>query len=98
MKKEDVKFLKDLQHEMNTQDTCYQSDPRFWVVMQSVRDYHVLSGESDGYCIINKDDYEDICEGEFEEIAEWLNDFDFIDSATVESGIIEIKMGGEKKS
>ncbi len=28
-------FLKDLQHELNTQDTVGQADPRFWVVMCS---------------------------------------------------------------
>ena len=97
MKKEDIQFLKDLQHEMNTQDTCCQADPRFWVVMQTVRDYEVSSSESDGYCIINKNDCEDVCEGDFEEMAKWFNDFDFIDSATVESGIIEIKMGEEEE-
>lgn len=51
MKKEDIKFLKELQHEMLTQDTVGQADPRFWVVMQKVRkygidiDYHEYDGE-----------------------------------------------------
>ncbi len=32
---EDRKFLKDLQHEMNTQDTTGTADPRFWVIKGS---------------------------------------------------------------
>lgn len=33
MKKESVEFLKDLQHELNTQDNVGQAHPRFWVIM-----------------------------------------------------------------
>lgn len=32
--KEDIKFLKDLQHELNTQVTDGQADPRYWVIIQ----------------------------------------------------------------
>lgn len=35
MKSEDIQFLKDLQHELLTQDKVSQADPRFWVI----RDY-----------------------------------------------------------
>lgn len=31
---EDVAFLKDLQHALNTQDTMGNADPRFWVIIQ----------------------------------------------------------------
>lgn len=33
MKKEDIEFLKELQHELNTQDTDGQADPRYWGIM-----------------------------------------------------------------
>ncbi len=39
----DLDFLADLQHEMNTQDTLGQRDPRFWVVM----DYEYRSAAPD---------------------------------------------------
>lgn len=31
--KEELDFLSDLQHELNTQDHVGQADPRFWVIM-----------------------------------------------------------------
>ncbi|HDK7194868.1 TPA: hypothetical protein PTV74_003175 [Clostridium botulinum] len=41
MKKEDREFLQELQHEMLTQDTVGQANPRFWVVMQDVKIYGI---------------------------------------------------------
>ena len=32
---DDVRFLAELQHALNTQDTMGQADPRFWVIAQS---------------------------------------------------------------
>lgn len=34
MKKEDIEFLKELQHELNTQDNCGQAEPKYWGVME----------------------------------------------------------------
>ncbi len=50
---EDVAFLKDLQHEMNTQNTVGQASPRFWVVRDIVREYGCTEDYSHGselYC------------------------------------------------
>lgn len=33
---DDIVFLHDLQHELNTQDTMCNADPRFWVIKESV--------------------------------------------------------------
>jgi hypothetical protein len=43
---DDIAFLQDLQHEMNTQDTLGQAEPRYWVI----RDYYkaYLIGVDDG--------------------------------------------------
>lgn len=41
MRSEDKKFLNQLQHEMLTQDTVGQANPRFWVVMQDVKIYGI---------------------------------------------------------
>ena len=37
--KEEIEFLKELQKEMNTQDTIGQADPRFWVVAGTKKEY-----------------------------------------------------------
>lgn len=41
MKSENKEFLKELQHEMLTQGTVGQANPRFWVVMQDVKIYGI---------------------------------------------------------
>ncbi len=37
--KEDIDFLKKLQHELLTQETDYEAAPRYWVVVQNERRY-----------------------------------------------------------
>lgn len=59
MKKEDVNFLKDLQREMLTQDTCCQASPRYWGIMEEGREYGVDDGYEDGIEIV-KDNTEEI--------------------------------------
>ena len=41
MTKEDIEFLKKLQHEMLTQDNACQAVPIFWVVKDVKRIYNV---------------------------------------------------------
>lgn len=74
MKEEDIKFLKELQNEMNTQDTHCQANPRFWVVMQEVREYGVDSDYGiDGTIITSCDDGElGINANDMEEVFNWL--------------------------
>ncbi len=48
MQKQDIDFLKDLQHEMLTQDTVCQAHPRFWVVREKRRYYGIEEGFEDG--------------------------------------------------
>jgi hypothetical protein len=43
--KEDYEFLKELQHELNAQDTDYQNDPVYWSVMEK---REVLTRDYDG--------------------------------------------------
>lgn len=72
MKKGDIEFLKELQHQMLTQDTVSQASPRFWVVRHKVRQY----GIEDGYGV----DGEEViynCEtiaGNLKELCEYLRD------------------------
>lgn len=37
MKKEDIEFLRELQHELNTQETDGQAAPRFWGIIETIK-------------------------------------------------------------
>lgn len=50
--KEDIVFLKALQHEMLTQDTVGQASPRFWVVRGTIKEYGVDSKWANGEHLI----------------------------------------------
>jgi hypothetical protein len=91
MNKEDIKFLKDLQHEMLTQDHVYQADPRFWVVIQTVKDYWV-NDDIDGTCIYDTDTSENVFEGNIsEKLAEWIKEeFDVVISCEYDGHLIHI--------
>lgn len=94
MNKEDVEFLKDLQHEMLTQDKVCQASPRFWVVRHTVRDYGINEEYADGYIVIG-DDGEEYYKGEsisnLETVCKWLKDDFEIDCEFNESNWIEVK-------
>lgn len=90
MNKEDIKFLKELQHEMNTQDTHCQANPRFWVVMQIVRDYWI-EDDINGICIYDTDSSENVFEGELEDLTDWIKkEFNVIEKCEYNSGFLEI--------
>ncbi len=55
--KKDIEFLKELQHEMLTQDHVYQASPRFWVVRGTTKEWGIEPSESDG-CILTDECYE----------------------------------------
>lgn len=71
MNKEDIQFLKELQHEMLTQDHVGQASPRFWVVMQTVRKYGIEDiYDYDGSVIIGDEGEE--CETDVDSMYNWL--------------------------
>lgn len=75
LNKEDIKFLRNLQHEMNTQDTVGQSDPRFWVVMQTVRECWIDNdNDVDGVFIYDADSCETVFEDEWNKLPKWIRD------------------------
>lgn len=51
---DDIDFLRDLQEEMNEQDTVCQADPRFWVIRGTETVYGTADGEP---CICTHDAY-----------------------------------------
>lgn len=70
MNKESKQFLQDLQHEMLTQDTVGQADPRFWVVTQIEKVYGV-ENDADGYEIMyNGEETPEDLEGLYELLLE----------------------------
>ena len=92
MKQEDKEFLKQLQQEMLTQDHVCQASPRFWVVMQTVRDYWV-DDNIDGICIYDTYGAESVFEGELDnlELINWLKEeFDVIEKIECDNGYITI--------
>ena len=75
MNENDIEFLKELQNEMNNQNTYGQANPRFWVVRQTIREYGYDSDYSDNYVLYyreGEDEYENI-----EDCYELLCDFDY---------------------
>ena len=50
----EIKFLSDLQHELNTQDHVGQADPRFWVIMGKEKCI-VPEGYEDGVTLIDNE-------------------------------------------
>lgn len=94
MEKEDIEFLKQLQHEMLIQDTCGEAPPRFWSVMTTKRIYWVhddvdgheivLDGESIGETIEEAisymKEYFDESDLKIEEWKKCSTIFDFVDS------------------
>lgn len=70
--KQDIEFLKSLQHEMLTQDNVGQASPRFWVIMQTERVY----GIEDGYGVSGSEilyEYESIGES-FNDLLDWVRE------------------------
>lgn len=70
---EDYEFLKELQHELNTQDTDCQADPIYWSVMEK-REVLALDGE--GEPCIPYDDGAYTLEELIEDINENIEDYD----------------------
>lgn len=72
--KDDIEFLKELQHEMLTQDHVSQAAPRFWVVRGTVREYGIQDGWCDGESIrIDCESCIDTMEEAYEHLIEYYS-------------------------
>lgn len=71
--KEDIRFLKSLQHEMNIQDHVCQADPRFWVIAGSKKRYGIDDGFEDGFELYDQDSSETVADG-FEDSLKYIVD------------------------
>lgn len=70
--KEELDFLSDLQHELNTQDYVGQADPRFWVIMGQEKQV-VPSGYEDDVVLYDDDAAEELADG-IDDIIKFLNE------------------------
>lgn len=87
---EDIEFLRNLQHEMNTQDTVGQADPRFWVVMETVRQWGYDSDYADDCCICDSEGNEYRGETLEEMLKQFIENDDYDISYTVGDFWVEI--------
>ena len=58
LNKEDIEFLKDLQNKMIKQDKCGTASPRYWVVMQDMKEYGYEEECADGCELYSGEDSE----------------------------------------
>ncbi len=72
--KEEINFLKELQKEMNTQDTVCQADPRFWVVATDKYKEMGTIDSFDGTELYDSNAAEVACEGDIASIIEYVNE------------------------
>lgn len=56
----DIEFLKELSHELNTQTNDYNADPVFWGIRDEVKSPPLADGYGDCYVIVDTDDYYEI--------------------------------------
>lgn len=71
---EELKFLKELQEELNTQDTVCQANPRFWVIKGTEKIYHI-EDDSDGFEFYDEDGCSVVADS-LEEFVEYLKEND----------------------
>lgn len=73
--KKDIGFLKELQHELLTQDHVCQAAPRFWIVQGTVKEYNIDSRYGcDGETLVNTyDGWQEIAES-LEEAYKYLTE------------------------
>ena len=83
---DDIKFLKELQKELNTEDNVRTASPRYWVIRQPERIYHVDRDEADYYVFLD-DDYQELT---LEELKNYLEDVydDNLKSVDIKDGVL----------
>lgn len=83
---DDIKFLKELQKELNTEDKVGTATPRYWVIRQPERIYHVDRDAADYYMFVD-DDYQELT---LEELKNYLEDVydDNLKSVDIKDGVL----------
>lgn len=84
---DDVKFLKELQKEINTEDNVGTANPRYWVIRQPERIYHLDEDEADYYVFIDEYDKYELTLEDLKDKLEFLCD-DNLKSVEVKDGVL----------
>ena len=84
---DDIKFLKDLQKEINTEDNGGTANPRYWVIRQPERIYHVDEDEADYVEFFDKHNRYELTLEDLKEKLEDLGD-DNLKSVKVKDGVL----------
>lgn len=95
--KQDIDFLKDLQHEMLTQDNVGQASPRFWAIRELKRSYGIESGYNISGTLVLKDGEEiaDDMDGMYEYLKDYIEDNDIDINIEYENGYITFYVDGD---
>nr|DAK19942.1 MAG TPA: hypothetical protein [Caudoviricetes sp.] len=84
---DDIKFLKELQKELNTEDNAGTASPRYWVIRQPERIYHLDEDEADYYMFLDKYDHQELSLEELKVMLEDTDD-DNLKSVEVKDGVL----------
>lgn len=84
---DDIKFLKELQKEINTEDNAGTASPRYWVIRQPERIYHLDEDEADYYLFIDECDKYELTLEDLKDKLEYLCD-DNLKSVEVKDGVL----------
>lgn len=84
---DDIKFLKELQKELNTEDNVGTASPRYWVIRQPERIYHLDEDEADYYEFIDECDKYELTLENLKDKLEFLCD-DNLKSVEVKDGVL----------
>ena len=87
LSKDDIKFLKELQKEINTEDNGGTANPRYWVIRQPERIYHLDEDEADYYMFLDEYDHQEMTLEDLKEKLEDLND-DNLKSIELKDGVL----------
>ena len=84
---DDIKFLKELQKEINTEYTGGTANPRYWVIRQPERIYHVDEDDADCFEYIDERDRHELTLEDLKDKLEYLCD-DNLKSVEVKNGVL----------
>lgn len=84
---DDIKFLRELQKEINTEDNAGTASPRYWVIRQPERIYHLDEDEADYYVFIDECDKYELTLEDLKDKLEFLCD-DNLKNVEVKDGVL----------
>ena len=84
---DDIKFLKELQKELNTEDNVGTANPRYWVIRQPERIYHLDEDEANYYMFIDEYDHQELSLDDLKVMLEDTDD-DNLKSVEVKDGVL----------